>query len=278
MPLPDPDGQRSPRSAEQQPDTVPRRSAGPQAVLASNFNHAPGDPFLSTYPQPVPVPGPAQPQRTARARARGDARHEQNTSSSHQHDSPTLRRARAGGTTLVPEGAPFRLSNMCKECQTSQVIQLRFCAEYAGVEYLRTVSVANTAGTTHNVPGSLQTVRVVSPVPGDDNFTSLDRALSASSFESMHSIDHGSLGLDSIQHQYEAPADGGGPWVASARAANPPGRYEAFHEPSSANICRQGEASADDYSGPDIAVHYGVRTPRLLRCAASQGASAEQQH
>ena len=120
--------------------------------------------------------------------------------------------------------------------------------------------MANNAGTTHNVPGNLHTVRVVSPVPGDDIFTSLDRALSASSFESMHSIDHGSLGLDSTDHQYESPADGGGPWVASARAPHPPGRYQAFNEPVPANLRRQAERTAEDYSGPDIAVHYGVRT------------------
>lgn len=134
-------------------------------------------------------------------------------------------------------------------------------AVIAGVEYLRTVSVANNSGTAvHNVPGNLQSVRVVSPVPGDDNFTSLDRVLSASSFESMHSIDHGSLGLDSTNHQYAVSAEGGGPWVASARAVNPPGRYEAFNEPGSANIRRPAELSTQAYSGPNIAVHYEVCT------------------
>jgi hypothetical protein len=126
-----------------------------------------------------------------------------------------------------------------------------------GVEYLRTVSVANTVGATvHNVPGSLQTARLVSPVPGDENFTSLERALSDSSFESMHSIDHGSLGLDSIQHQYEASADGGGPWVATPRTLNPvPGRYEAYHEPSSVSFRRPVETTSQQYSGPDVAVN-----------------------
>jgi hypothetical protein len=138
-----------------------------------------------------------------------------------------------------------------------------------GVEYLHTVSVANTVGASiHNVPSNLQTVRVVSPVPGDENFTSLDRAPSSSSFESMHSIDHGSLGLDSIQHQYEASAEGGGPWVATPRPANPvPGCFEAFHETSSASFRRPAEIPSQEYSGPDIAVHYLVCTSvTLCKC------------
>jgi hypothetical protein len=103
----DPDGQRSPRSAVQQSRdaTVPQRSPGPRAVLASEFvQAAPGDPFLALIPRENAQPGPTHSQRTTRARVRGDLIHEANRPSSPQPASPGVCRPRSVATTLVPEG------------------------------------------------------------------------------------------------------------------------------------------------------------------------------
>lgn len=264
----DPEGQRSPRSAPPVNETVPHRRNGPQAVLASQFYERSAQPSLSSATREFTAFGPAvaQPNRTTRARARGEPRHEGSLPSSPHPVSPSIRRARDGATTLVPEGMSC-VQSVPISYITSLIAALglgtrhrQYTPSYhIGVEYLRAVSVANTTGAPlHNVPGSLHTVRVVSPVPGDDNFNTLDRAHSASSFESMHSIDHGSLGLDSRHHEYQASLGGGGPWVASARAIETPGHYEAYNNPISTSIRRSTAAPSQEYSGPDIAADYGV--------------------
>lgn len=83
-----------------------------------------------------------------------------------------------------------------------------------------------------NVTTTLEAVRVVSEVPRPDGLMSLERAFSASSFESMHSIDHGSLGVDSCMHQQASDISQEGPWTIYTRKPDPPACYQATYKPA----------------------------------------------
>eukprot|EP00892_Ulva_mutabilis_P000130 jgi/Ulvmu1/10117/UM006_0068.1 len=102
-----------------------------------------------------------------------------------------------------------------------------------GPETLRATTVADDlAANTRNVASTLEGVRVVSEIPNNDGLMTLDRAFSASSFESMHSIDHGSLGVDSCIHQRASDISQEGPWTIYTRKPDPPACYQASYQPA----------------------------------------------
>lgn len=79
---------------------------------------------------------------------------------------------------------------------------------------------------------TLEAVRAVAEIPNSDALMTMDRTFSASSFESMHSIDHGSLGVDSTLHQQASDISQDGPWTVYTRKTDPPACYEAKFQPS----------------------------------------------
>jgi hypothetical protein len=154
-----------------------------------------------------------------------------------------------------PRQCPF--GNLRRTSNTVDVRNQAGAVLIAGVAYLRAVSVPHeTTGAPQNVPVSLHTVRVVSPEPGRDNFTSLERARSESSFDSMHSVDHGSLGMEDSQllPPPALPAQQG-QWTIYTRPSDQAGCFESQYEPATHPFPKPSpEIRAESYHGADVEV------------------------
>ena len=104
-----------------------------------------------------------------------------------------------------------------------------------------------------NVTTTLQAVRIVSEVPDSDGLMTLERAFSASSFESMHSIDHGSLGVDSCVLPQASDVSQEGPWTIYTRKPDISACYQAAFQPSLHPFPRLPPPHpGDEYCGQDV--------------------------
>lgn len=93
------------------------------------------------------------------------------------------------------------------------------------------MSISDGIGNVHNTTGTLESIRAVREIPNTDGFIDIERTLSASSFESLHSIDHGSLAVESNVNPHTSMISQDGPWTVYTRKPEPTGCYQAKFEP-----------------------------------------------
>lgn len=89
-----------------------------------------------------------------------------------------------------------------------------------------------TVANMHVVADNLEAVRAVAECPASEGLLAIQRTVSASSFESLHSIDHGSLGVEEFLNTQLPALSKDGPWTVYTRKPDSPACYQAKFQPA----------------------------------------------
>ena len=132
----------------------------------------------------------------------------------------------------------------------------------------------------HAVPLDSEHARILTraaPAVHDGPATALQRSFSASTLDSLHSVDHGTLDAASDGLRQPRQQNGASPWVVYDGLPGPtfpvPGRYLAHTDPVY-HIDREASPADNTMDGPDVAVQPPVRpssrTSFARHCACVQ--------